>query len=66
MPDPVRINVTEARAKVAAGKALLVCAYDSQEKFERVRIAEALSLQEFRSRQDEGLSLSQPIIFYCA
>lgn len=36
MTEPMRISPEEARQKRASGSALLVCAYDSDEKFNRI------------------------------
>ena len=33
MTEPIRISPQEARQKVTAGQALLVCAYDDADKF---------------------------------
>ena len=60
-----RIGAMEARSRVKAGQALLVCAYESDEKFQRNRIEGAISFAEFLSRQAD-LPADQEIIFYCA
>jgi rhodanese-related sulfurtransferase len=60
-----RISVGEARQKVESGSALLVCAYDNDEKFHSMHLQGAISLDELRSRQ-ESLPKDQEIIFYCA
>jgi rhodanese-related sulfurtransferase len=59
-----RISAEEAHEHVAQG-ALLVCAYDSQEKFEKYHLDGAISLSEFRSRE-HSLPENREIIFYCA
>jgi hypothetical protein len=63
--EPLRILPEEAHEKVAAGKALLVCAYPDDETFRKMMLQGAVSLKEFESRI-AGLSKSQEIIFYCA
>lgn len=66
MAAPERISVEEARQHLqSAPNALLVCAYDSQEKFEKYPLEGAILLDEFRSRLD-SLNEEQEIIFYCA
>ena len=47
------------------GEALLVCAYDDEEKFEGNQLAGAMSLSDLRKREPE-LDHRQEIIFYCA
>jgi rhodanese-related sulfurtransferase len=60
-----RISPREARQKVQQGEALLVCAYDSMEKFGQFHLEGALSLEAFRGRLAE-LPKNREIIFYCA
>jgi len=60
-----RIDVEQAHADVGSGKALLVCAYDSDEKFREHNLPEAMSLSEFRKRAD-ALPKNQEIVFYCS
>jgi hypothetical protein len=45
--------------------ALLVCAYESETKFERNQLEGAISLHEFREREDTEPK-GREIIFYCA
>ena len=63
MAGPVRIPAEEARNKVLSGQALLVCAYEDEEKFRKSNLEGAISLQEFRNRIP-SLSKEQEIIFY--
>ena len=65
MSEPIRISPQEARQKVTAGQALLVCAYDDADKFKTNHLEGALSFSELRSRLP-GLAKSQELIFYCA
>ena len=64
MPEPIRISVEDARRKVTAGSALLVCAYDDDDKFKNNHLEGAISLADFRSKLP-SLSTDQEIIFYC-
>jgi hypothetical protein len=65
MSEALRIQPKEAREKILAGKAMLVCAYDNDEKFKKVNLEGAISLSELRVKE-ESLSKEQEIIFYCA
>jgi len=65
MSEPIRISPQEARQKVTAGQALLVCAYDDADKFTTHHLEGALSFSEFRARLP-GLAKNQEMIFYCA
>lgn len=65
MAEPERISPAEAREKASLGKAHLVCAYDEHEKFLKLRLEGAISLQEFASYLP-FISKKQEIIFYCA
>ena len=65
MTEPIRIPVEEARQKVTSGTALLVCAYDDDDKFKNNHLQGAISLGEFRSKLPT-LSPEQEMIFYCA
>lgn len=60
-----KIEVTQARRDVLESDALLVCAYDSGEKFEANHLAGAISLEEF-IRQEATISKQRELIFYCA
>ena len=61
-----RISVHEAHRHLTADTdALLVCAYDDAEKFHRNHLAGAISLDDFKSRED-SIPKNRQIIFYCA
>jgi len=61
-----RISVDEARRHLAGNpNALLVCAYDSDEKFRQNRLDGAISLADFQARE-RTLPKDGEIIFYCA
>jgi hypothetical protein len=65
MEEPKRVSVEEVRQKVKEGKVLLVCAYEDDEKFKKVRLEGAVSLSEFKLR-DPSVTKNQEIVFYCA
>ena len=55
----------KARKMVVAGEALLVCAYEEDETFNRMRLEGAIPLSAFKERLDKIIK-NQWIIFYCA
>ena len=61
--DIVRVGVEEARRKVAAGQALLVCAYEDEAKCRMLNLDGSISLSTFESRVG-SLPKSREIIFY--
>ncbi len=65
MAEPVRIPAEEARIKVLSGQAILVCAYEDEEKFRNAHLEGAMSLNEFKNKI-ASFSNEQEIIFYCA
>jgi hypothetical protein len=65
MPEIERIEVEKAKSLVDRDEADLVCAYDDQEKCEKIRLDGALTFPEFRDRVDE-MDESRTLIFYCA
>lgn len=58
-----RISATEAHEHVQSGNALLVCAYDSDEKFRQMPLEGAIPLSELQS-QEGDLSKDKELIFY--
>ena len=60
-----RIAVMEAREQVVQGRAILVCAYDSDETFNKIRLQGAIPLSTFKN-QLTSIEKEQMIIFYCA
>jgi hypothetical protein len=48
-PIPERVSVAEARVRLSASEALVVCAYEDPEKCEKVRLAGALTLNELKA-----------------
>jgi hypothetical protein len=65
MADVPRIGVEEARRKVGAGEALLVCAYPDETKCNKMKLQGSITLPEVESRVP-SLPRGQEIIFYCA
>jgi rhodanese-related sulfurtransferase len=63
MTEPVRISPEEARKKILSNEAILVCAYEEEEKFRNMHLEGAISLNEFKTRVT-SLSKEQEIIFY--
>ncbi len=64
MPKYNLLPVAEARRLVQSGDALLVCAYESEEKFKKNSLEGAISLQEFKTKEGE-IARDREIIFYC-
>ena len=65
MEEPQRVSPEEVRQKVKEEKALLVCAYEDEEKFKKMRLEGAISLAEFKLKLP-SLAKDQEIVFYCA
>ncbi len=65
MPEVSRISVQEAREKVSAGQAMLVCAYEQDEKCNRVALEGSIPLSQFQQRAG-SLPKEQELIFFCA
>ena len=65
MAGPERIGPEETHEKLAAGAALLVCAYNSDEKFKTVHLEWAISLSDFKAKRP-SLAKDKEIIFYCS
>jgi len=63
MAEPERITPEEVHQKLKAGKALLVCAYEDEARFKKVRLQGAISFNEFKSKLP-SLSKDQEIVFY--
>ncbi|MGA9756584.1 MAG: hypothetical protein WBV23_15720 [Desulfobaccales bacterium] len=65
MNEPLRITPKEIYPKVRSGETLLVCAYDSDDRFRQVHLEGALSLREFKSLLP-ALPKDREVVFYCA
>jgi len=63
--DVQRISVGDARRKVQANHALLVCAYEDEAKCRMVNLEGSIPLTSLRSRA-ASLPKDQEIIFFCA
>jgi len=59
-----RVSPEGARNKVKSSEALLVCAYEEDEKFKQMRLEGALSYKEFKKKV-ALIPRDQEIIFYC-
>jgi len=65
MAVPIRISADEVYRKLKSSDAILVCAYDSDEKYERFRIENSIPFSRFKSILP-SIPKTQEIIFYCA
>jgi len=63
--DVPRIDVHEARRKVQAGEALLVCAYEDPAKCRQLPLEGAMPLSELEGRAG-SIAKDREIVFYCA
>jgi len=63
MNDFVRIEPEDARQKVQAGQALLVCAYPVYEKFLKYHLEGAIPLTDLHAKEGR-MSGDQEVIFY--
>lgn len=63
MANAERIDVEQTRERVRSGDALLVCAYDDEEKCRGFGLEEALTLAQFESRE---VPRDREIVFFCA
>jgi hypothetical protein len=64
MSEPKRVTAEEVDSKLKSGKALLVCAYEDEEKFKKLQLEGAISLNELKSKLP-SLPKDQEIVFYC-
>ena len=60
----IRIDVQEAFREITTGEAILVCAYEEEEKYPEYRLEKSMSFSEFLKKLPE-LKQDQEIIFYC-
>jgi hypothetical protein len=63
MVEPKRVSAEEVNEELKAGKTLLVCAYEDESKFKKMRLQGAISLNEFKSKLP-SLAKDQEIVFY--
>lgn len=62
--EAVRISPQDTYQQVTSGKALLVCAYQSEQICKEIMLEGGISLQEFEQKLP-NLKKDQPIIFFC-
>ena len=60
-----RISVQEAYGKIKDGRALLVCGYEDDAKYQAVRLEMSMPFSGFLKKLPT-LPRDQEIIFYCA
>ncbi len=65
MANVIRIHPLEVEEKLETGEALLVCAYQDDQKFRNNHLEGAISYADFQGKLN-GLSKEQAIVFYCA
>ncbi len=65
MAEIARITPAEARRAVTEGRALFVCAYESEELCSKMQLEGSIGLSQFRDRL-ATLDKGQEVIFYCA
>jgi hypothetical protein len=63
MANIERISVQQANAKTKANQALLVCAYEDDAKYQRLKLDGSISFASLQSRA-ASLPKTQEIIFY--
>jgi hypothetical protein len=63
-PIPGRVSAAEVRERLSSSDALLVCAYEDQEKCEKLRLAGALTFNELKAMVT-SMSSARELIFYC-
>ncbi len=63
MPQVTLIKADKANEHVTDGSALLICAYDSDEKFQKVYLKGAIPLSEFEKRSG-SVDKDTELIFY--
>jgi rhodanese-related sulfurtransferase len=59
------IDPQETRRKVESGEALLVCAYDDEEKCRQMHLEGAIHMPELEEKLSE-IPKDKELIFYCA
>ena len=63
MFGPRRMSPEEVRGKLQEGKALLVCAYESDVNFQQTALEGAISFSEFEKRKT-SLPRETELVFY--
>lgn len=65
MIEVPRITPKEIRPRIEAGDAVLVCAYEDDDRFTKHRLEGAIPYSEFAARQ-HLIGKEREIVFYCA
>ena len=65
MATAERIDVSKAWQELMAGRALLVCAYEDEQKCAKMNLHGSINMAQFASKA-AMLPKDQEIIFYCA
>jgi len=63
--EPISTSPRDAYERIAAGKALLVCAYPDADTCSKMQLQNAITRSELQARLPE-LRKDQEIILYCA
>ena len=65
MKKPKGIDPTQTREKVQRGRATLVCAYDDDDKCDKILLDGSITMKKLRPSLDRR-SKDEEIILYCA
>jgi hypothetical protein len=65
MKKPKGIDPTQAREKVQAGRATLVCAYDDETKCKKILLDGSITMTQLRADLDRR-NKDEELILYCA
>ena len=65
MSEVNRISASKIKVGVDTGTTLLICAYNSDEKFDSFHLDGAIPLSEFKVRLPD-LAKDKQLVFYCA
>lgn len=64
LADVSRLSAEQVRKGVVAGTTVLVCAYNTDEKFEKYKLEGAIPLSEFKANVS-NYTRDTEIVFYC-
>lgn len=64
MTEADRITPEDARIEIQGGRAILVCAYEDEEKCKRINLEYGITFKQFMELKP-GLPKDQEIVFYC-
>ncbi len=65
MTETPRIMPQDAYPRIKSGQAVLVCAYNDDERYKKMQLEGSISLEEFYARLPQ-YPKEQEIVFYCA